>query len=144
MMETAKRRRSWLWRTLAVLLLAIAGPIGWRFRPMNPLERRLVGTWRDKNGCGFTFRRSHTFQTHPLSSHGTWSASRSLLRMRTMPDLPTSWSGARIYWGALTSPEGWTSELPIEFDERGRLLLPSPPDEFYGKPAGQEAFERVE
>lgn len=143
MMETAKSRRRWPWGILAVLLL-VAGSIGWRFRPMNPLEHRLVGTWRDTNRSGFTFHRSHTFQTHPLGSHGTWSASRSLLRMRTMPDLPTSWNGARIYGGALTSPEGWTSELSIEFDERGRLLLPSPPDEFHGKPAGQEALERVE
>lgn len=45
MTETVKRRHRWAWLVLAAVLLLVGGRVAWRSRPLNAIERRLVGDW---------------------------------------------------------------------------------------------------
>lgn len=60
--STAKKRHRWSWVILGSLVLLIGGPLAWKFRPLNQLELRLVGTWYQ-----------HQYQTSDTSNNGIWT-----------------------------------------------------------------------
>lgn len=102
MAETTPRRRRWPWWIAGAVLLLVAGPIAWSFRPLNTVERRLLGKWRSPTSdpsisvtYTFTPDRRAVFDTGfglpPL--HGTWSASSSGLLMSFEGPAPKSWTG---------------------------------------------------
>ena len=101
MSETTKsRRRRWLFSIGALLLAsAFAWPIAWKYRPINSLERQIVGHWKESGAevntyCFLADRRFEYVRESPvmvgnvvqnirefseLADGGTWSASSETL-----------------------------------------------------------------
>lgn len=118
MPEIPIRRRRWPLWLLAVVLLLIAGPIAWRWRPLNATERALLGTWRiaQPNVSGAAFSSLDTTYTAdrrwvirnpahrplpgrpaPAPLSGTWSAVDGRLSYGTDSRTPLSWRTPLAY-----------------------------------------------
>lgn len=93
-------------RLLFVLFLIgiVAVPVGYSLRPLNPLERRLVGTWEMNPesqqrlptyhlGADRRYAVTYGWHADAISEEGSWEVSGNQLRM--WPDLhwPRSWGG---------------------------------------------------
>lgn len=79
----AKRFR-WPLVLLSISLIVVLIPLAWRFRPLNAVERKLVGTWRrpsvSEHPAFVVLRPDRRIQTLSLGSFspaGQWSASGS-------------------------------------------------------------------
>ena len=84
MTETAKRRRRWPGIVLAAVLLPVCGSMAWRFRPLNTVERAMVGHWTFLATSAETrasFSTDRTFKMDEVV--GSWSVSGSTLWLRT-------------------------------------------------------------
>ena len=102
-MATFVRRHRRLLLTL-LLIVTVAVPVGYRLRPLNPLERRLVGTWELKPESqqrlptfhmGSNRRYVITYGWHPdvISEEGGWEITGNQLRMQPDMHWPRSWGG---------------------------------------------------
>ena len=127
-MTSSSHRRGRWWRGIvaAVVLLAVV-PIAWHFRPLNAMEKRLVGTWdiRDDRWDGFitfTEERRFTFLFRSRSPEtgwdipdiaGSWRASGS--RLRYTYDSPTRnlWSFLWREWALHSTGMSRTASIPL-------------------------------
>lgn len=129
MAETSINRRRWLWLILSAVLILIGGPIVWRLRPLNALEKRLVGEWQYYRGLynspsvAFTLHADRTIRRGESTGH--WHASDGKLflsfsigsALRTQPG--SFWQRLDLAWQGFWSvrPE------PVIFDDHGRVPL---------------------
>lgn len=99
MLEVVRKRRRWPRWALATVGLLIGMPVAWHLRPLNSMERRLVGVWE-----GGLFVTQHEFVFTPdrryrrfwlrnafgdLVTRGSWEISGSQLTMKE--DYAHSW-----------------------------------------------------
>jgi len=100
MSETVRKRRRWPYVFIGLILLAIAVPFAWAYRPLNAAERELVGTWAKVDSPGerlnlgadrtytwtgistLTFPDAPPKTIHSLGGRGTWTASSARLILR--------------------------------------------------------------
>lgn len=79
-----RKPRRWPWGVLVVLALSVGGPIAWRFRPLNAIEKTLVGRWQllaDGSAYELDARRRYL---HPgTGGRGSWSASQGRIVFRS-------------------------------------------------------------
>lgn len=129
MAETSNKRRRWLWLILSVGLIFIGAPIAWRLRPLNALERRLVGKWQTFYGPylspspAFAMHADRTFRIGERTGH--WHASDGKLfisysigsSMRTVPG--SLWQRLDITWRGFWSVPAET----VAFDNQGHVQL---------------------
>lgn len=143
MSETVTRRRRWPWVVLAVLLLLVAGPLAWKYRPLNATERKLVGAWapvsEPNNRVRFmaTHRVGRNSRSRVLLPTGgveddirhfeefaSWTANSNELRLT----LDTEFTGSvslpfRIQFMCYRLL-GLTAETtPISFEDENRLVV---------------------
>lgn len=134
MMETVKRRRRWPWLILTVVLIAIGGPLAWRYRPLNAEEKRLVGTWSSLPPYeGAAIRTYHFADSRRYTEGyvfgpvvGEWSMSRGVLTFRPDRSEPLSLSDAIAAYKAFVDPSStwhsvnalWPSDVEFKSDER--------------------------
>lgn len=103
MTEIVKRRRRWPWVALVALVLLIGGPIAWRFRPLNTVERAFVGHWNDGSTNGFRFDANHCCAGDGADGEvitGTWSARGSTLSICFRTEFKDY---ANLPWGSALS-----------------------------------------
>ena len=88
------RFRWWQWLVAAVVLLG-GVRVAWHFRPLNAMERRLIGTWDIRNHqwdgfMTFTEDRRFAFRFRGRSPEAGWE----------IPDMVGSWSvrGKSLYY----------------------------------------------
>lgn len=79
MAEIAKKRRRWPWVVLAVCLLLAIGQVAWKFRPLNAVERPLVGRWGLPEVIRLQADRRMFMDGDFV---GVWSASETTLSVR--------------------------------------------------------------
>ncbi len=83
--EVPKKRCRWPWVILVALVFLIGGSMAWRFRPLNPVERAILGKWIRHDGGGdeytVTFSSNRTFSMDD-EVVGTWNASGSSCSLR--------------------------------------------------------------
>ena len=93
------KRRHWPWLVLAALLLVVAGPRLWRFRPLNATEKSLVGRWQStRDGPIYTFRADRSYEcSFIFDSWGTWTAANGEISFQYPLSFPSprgqSWLG---------------------------------------------------
>lgn len=143
MSETVTRRRRWPWVVLAVLLLLVAGPLAWKYRPLNATERKLVGVWavasKPEQKIRFSPSRRIGNNMHSTTSlatgvettefgdfqdFGTWAASSDGVRFDPDPEFmpPQPWSErVQVVFLRLFGIED--DRLPIRFDGKDHLVF---------------------
>lgn len=136
MAESMKRR--WRWWIVGVVLLLVGSPIAWSFRPLNAVERRLVGQWRCPSSDAriwttytLTADRRAIFDTGfglPLLS-GSWSASDAGLLMSFNGPGPKSW--AKLPRQLFYDIRRRLSALPssLEFQTNDEVVVASTPNQ---------------
>lgn len=140
MTEPVKTRRRWLWGLPLFLGLVIGGPIAWRFRPLNDMERRLVGRWADPEPTisHYIFRPDRTFaMIYPnefqrtaelelaLGAQGVWrcSGERMLLRFDDGNSAGFLETLKGLLRGILIRPEMRDDWTTLSFDPAGNAWI---------------------
>lgn len=141
MLEVVTKRRRWPRWALATVGLLIGVPVAWHLRPLNSMERRLVGVW--EGGSSVSLRQLHQLTFTPdrryrrvwlrdargdVVTRGSWRVSGDRLMMRE--DFEHSRHRETLVlrvWRHLTEPrdllvdEAGPKELRL-VEEAGRVL----------------------
>lgn len=129
MAEVANKRRRWPWAVLAVVISVFVSVAGWRYRPLNPTERQLVGTWHEVGSPESRFRyfpnrRFCLYSVYgkgefDVGALGSWSCSDSSLIYRTDRGLFWNWSSPLYSLRNLFLSD----TLDLRFDDRGHAWI---------------------
>ena len=143
MSETVTRRRRWPWVVLAVVVLLVAGPLAWKYRPLNATERKLVGVWavasKPEQKIRFSPSRRIGNNMHSTTSlatgvettefgdfedFGSWAASSRGVRVDLDPELmpPQPWF-ERVQFVFLHLFGIEDDGFPITFDGEDHLVF---------------------
>lgn len=129
MTEIARKRRTWPWGLLAAALFIFIALAAWQYRPLNPTERQLVGTWQeigslesrlryfpDRRFCSYAVYGKGEFDVGAL---GSWSCTDSSLIYRTEAGPVWSWSSPVWSLRRLFLSD----TLNLRFDENGHIWI---------------------
>lgn len=143
MSETVTRRRRWPWVVLAMVVLLVAGPLAWKYRPLNATERKLVGVWalvsQPEQKIRFSPSRRIGNNMHSTTSlatgvettefgdfqdFGSWAASSRGVRVDLDPELmpPQPWF-ERVQFVFLRLFGIEEDGFPITFDGEDHLVF---------------------
>lgn len=137
MSDTVRKRRCWLWGMLAAVLLLVGVPIGWRLRPLNSVERQLVGDWKTlsptlevihnptyrlKANRRFILRHAVVTSFGGSVSEGSWSCSGDTLYItRDPPPRLSIWK--RLEWHRRVLLGLNSQRIQVAFENDGRVRL---------------------
>ena len=124
--------RRWVFVIVCGLLL-LGGTVVWRRDQLNPIERRLVGTWRMQQvdfDCRFQFEPDRTyvqtFGSGPTRDAiaGFWGATPATFRLRNDGTAPQGTS--RVWRRLALAVSLWgleESKLPLRWDGENRCWI---------------------
>lgn len=126
MADLIQKRRRWPYGVAALLLLG--GVALWLYRPLNSVERRVVGEWvsTESPRTPWTFRSDRTFDwlhASGQSVRGTWSCTSSSIELLyDPPKIRTRWERIQERFSSLW--HGWDRHT-LAFTAGGNLLIGS-------------------
>lgn len=138
MTETVKRRRRWPWVVLTTVLIAVAWPLAWRYRPLNAEEQRLVGTWRSLpayDGAAirtYQFTNSRRYSRYTESGFfedsGTWQMSKGVVTFHRDRSIRSMVGDAIAACKAFVDPSTWQDvtvlwPIRVEFKKDDQVIF---------------------